>query len=226
MIKDEYKRIIYAILDIRTHTKFSSVLAELGLPNIMSVIDKLRVNFVNHTLWANGDKKLREMIMEERRLLPNNNLLDYTDKICMKYKIPLVSEQRLDKGLIKKRIKVVDQIETWIDNVTSPATENVSSEVVRPSTNFYPLTKRESQGLLAYNAGAFMLKTSWGDYHQQQHCLAPLCDGMDELEHIKVCQYYVTEWKADYSKDVKALAKYFVTLDRERRRVWRGECLF
>ena len=225
-ISDAYKSIIYAILDLKTNTKFTSVLADLGLPNIVAVMDKLRVNFVNHTLWAKGDEKLRETLLEERRLLPKNNLLDYTDKICEKYNLPAVSDQELDKRLVKKRIRVVDEIDTWISNVTSPATQNVGSETKRPSTNFFTLTKRESQSILAFNAGAFMLKTSWGDYHEKKDCLAPMCDGQDQLEHIQICRFYKTRWRIEYMKDIKALAKYFVALDKERRRVWRGECLF
>ena len=226
-VKDEYKSIIYSILDLKTHTKFTSVLADLGLPNIMSVVDKLRVNYVNHTLWASGDEKLRETLLEERRLLPKNNLLDYADKICEKYKLPAVSEQQLDKGLVKKQIKMMDEIDNWVSNVTSPATQDTTSfKRLRPSTNFYSLTKRESQSLLAFNAGALMLKTAWGDFHERKNCLAPLCDGQDELEHIKVCHYYKTKWRDDLQIDCKALAKYLVAVDRERRQTWRGECLF
>ena len=71
-VTDEFKSMIYMILDIKTHTKFSSVLADLRLPNITAVIDKQRINFVNHTLWGKGDPMLREMLLEERRLLPAN----------------------------------------------------------------------------------------------------------------------------------------------------------
>ena len=225
-VKDEYKSIIYSILDLKTNTKFTSVLADLGLPNIMSVVDKLRVNYVNHTLWEGGDEKLRRTLLEERRLLPNHNLLNYADKICEKYKLPAVSEQQLVKKLVKKKIKMMDEIDNWVSNVTSTATRNVSFERLRPSTNFYSLTKRESQSLLAFNAGALMLKTAWGDFHERKNCLAPLCDGQDTLEHIKICHYYKTKWRDDLQVDCKALAKYLVAVDRERRQTWRGECLF
>ena len=225
-VTDEYKAIIYAILDIPTNTKFTSVLADLGLPNIVSVIDKLRVTFINYTLWENGDTKLKELLLEEKRLLNHNSLIQFTDQICEKYKLPCVSENHLDKRLVKQRIKVSDEIETWISNVMSPATQNVGPERKRPSTNFFILSKRESQGILAYNAGAFKLRTSWGDYHQDQLCPAPLCGGPDTLEHIKTCPFYRSKWKEDYNKDIKQLAKYFVMIDRERRHAWRGECLF
>ena len=225
-VTDEYKAIIYAILDVPTHTKFTSVLADLGLPNIVSVLDKLRVTFVNYTLWEDGDVSLREMLLEERRLLPKNNLIHFTDQVCEKYNLPAVSENHLDKRMVKQRIKVCDEIETWASNVMSPATQNVGPERRRPSTNFFILSKRESQSLLAHNAGAFKLRTSWGDFHQNQECPAPLCGGPDTLEHIKSCPFYRTKWKEDYNKDCKQLAKYFVAIDRERRHAWRGECLF
>merc|ERR1711893_217701 len=84
-VTDEFKSMVYMILDIKTNTKFSSVLADLGLPNITAVIDKLRINFINHTLWGKGDSMLKEMILEEKRLLPNNNLIDFADELCAKY---------------------------------------------------------------------------------------------------------------------------------------------
>ena len=225
-VTDEYKAIIYALMDIPTHTKFTSVLADLGLPNIVAVIDKLRVNFVNHTLWENGDVKLREMMLEERRLLPKNNLIQFTDQVCEKYNIPAVSENHLVKKMVKQKIRLCDEIDIWISNAMSPATMNVGAERLRPSTNFFILTKRKSQSLIAFNAGALKLRTSWGDFHQDQRCPAPLCGGSDSLEHIKTCSFYRTKWKDDYNKDCKQLAKYFVAIDRERRHAWRGECLF
>ena len=45
----EYKGMLYIILDIMTHTKWILVLADLNLPNIMAVVDKLRINYANHT---------------------------------------------------------------------------------------------------------------------------------------------------------------------------------
>ena len=186
----------------------------------------MRVNFINHTLWEDGDVKLREMLLEERRLLPKNNLILSADNICEKYNLPVVSENHLDKKMVKQKIRIRDEIDIWSSNVMSPATQNVGPERLRPSTNFFVLSKRESQSLLAFNAGAFKLKTSWGDFHQNQNCPAPMCGGPDCLEHIKVCPFYRTKWKEDYSKDCKQLAKYFVAIDRERRHAWRGECLF
>ena len=57
-LRDEFKSMVYVILDIPTHTKWTSVLADLNIPNIMCVVDKLRINFMNHTLWRKGDPKL------------------------------------------------------------------------------------------------------------------------------------------------------------------------
>ena len=108
----------------------------------------------------------------------------------------------------------------------SPATMNVGLERLRTSTTFYRLQKREYQALVAYNAGALKLKTAWGDYHEIQSCLVPLCDGKDELNHIKLCAFYATKWEEEFIKDSRMLAKYLVAVDKERRRRWRGECLF
>ena len=225
-LRDEFKSIIYVIMEIPTHTKWTSVLADLNLPNIQSVVDKMKINFMSHTLWGEGDKKLREILKEEHRLLPENSMINAVDETCALYKIPAVSQMRLDKVLVKRQVKLMDEINIWVSNVKSPATRNVGLERVRASTNFYRLSKREAQALIAFNASAFKLKTAWGDFHKVQSCLAPLCDGLDGLEHIKECQFYKVKWTASCEKDSLLLARYLVGVDKERRRRWRGECLF
>ena len=95
---------------------------------------------MNHTLREAGDRKHREMLWEEKRPLPKNNLIDYTDQVCIRHP---VSSNHLNKRLVKGRIKLTDEIETWLNYVKSSATENVGLERVR-------------------HAGAFMLKTAWG----------------------------------------------------------------
>ena len=225
-LRDEYKNIIYVLLDLPTHTMWTSVLADLNLPNIQSVVDKLKLNFMSHTLWSKGDSKLREMLWEEHRLLPNSSLINAADQVCKLYKLPAVSGTKLNKVLVKKQVKLIDEIEIWSSNTKSSATRNVGLERVRISTNFYKLSKREAQALIAFNASAFKLKTSWGDYHKVQKCLAPLCDQKDELEHIKNCPFYKVQWADSYNEDSLLLARYLVGVDRERRMRWKGECLF
>ena len=223
---DEYKSMIYVILDIPTHTKWTSVLADLNLPNIIAVLDKLRINYLNHTLWGKGDQMLKDMLTEEHRLSPGNSMLSLGDEICRKYNIPPVSSQQLDKGLVRRYIRIQDEIDIWISNVKSSATQNVGAERTRVSTNMFKLTKRESQSIIALNAGALKLKTAWGDYHEVKTCLVPLCGEADELDHIKICPFYDTKWEGAFSEDIRLLAQYLVSVDRERRRRWKGECLF
>ena len=225
-LRDEYKNIIYVLMDLPTNTKWTSVLADLNLPNIQCVVDKLKMNFMSHTLWGKGDAKLKEFLWEEHRLLPDSSLVNSVDIVCMRYKIPEVSVTPLDKTLVKRQVKLYDEIEIWASNVMSSATRNIGLERMRQSTVFYRLSKREAQALIAYNAGAFKLKTSWGDYHKVQTCLAPLCDKNDELEHIKQCPFYKVQWVDAYNTDSLLLARYLVGIDRERRSRWKGECLF
>ena len=184
------------------------------------------MNFMSHTLWGRGDNKLREMLWEEHRLLPTSSLINSVDEVCRQYRIPRVSETPIDKVLIKRQVKLFDEIEIWTSNVRSSATRNIGLERTRQSTMFYNLSKREAQALIAYNAGAFKLKTSWGDFHKVQTCLAPLCDQRDELEHIKQCPFYKVQWADSFNEDSLLLARYLVGVDRERRMRWKGECLF
>ena len=226
MIEHEYKAIIYTTLDIPTTTKWTSVLADTGLPGIMSVIDKLRVNFFNHIMWGKGDKAAKELLLEEKLLLGDTSSLGLMDDICMKYNIPPVSVHELHKPLVKSRIKVVDQMNNWISNLMSSATKNVGLNMIRISTNFHRLSKRESQAIIAYNAGSLRLRTAWGDYYKDKNCLDPFCYGRDTLNHLKVCPFYETKWQDKFYSDIKLLAKWLGDIDRERRRRWKDEKLF
>ena len=182
LVKDEYKGMIYVILDLPTQTKWTSVLADLNLPNIMSMVNKLQINFLNHMLWGKGDEKLKELLLEEHKISPTNSLISMVDSVCRQNKVPEVSKMQLDKALVKRRVKLLDEIEIWLDNVTSTSTKNVGLERTRLTTNFFKLTKRESQALI-------------------QDCLAPLCSGRDELEHIKRCPFYKVSWEDSFTED-------------------------
>ena len=72
-------------------------------------MDKLKINFLNHTLWGRGDQKLKEMLWEEHRLLPESSLINTVDKICAQYKIPAVSRMLLDKTLIKRQVRLMEE---------------------------------------------------------------------------------------------------------------------
>ena len=177
-------------------------------------------------MWGKGNEMLRTMLVEEHRGNPDASLLNLMDALCRVYMIPPVSKQELDRNLVKRQINLKDQLDIWVSNIMSPVTQNVGLERVGLSTNFFQLTKRESQGLMAFNAGALKLKTAWGYYHEIRTCLDPLCGGPDSLDHIKECPRYETKWEGSFQEDSKSLSKYLVSVDRERRRRWRGECLF
>ena len=109
-----------------------------------------------------------------------------------------------------------------------------TSETLRPiiqqKTWFGPsvLTKRESQAVIAFNAGNLRLKTAWGSYYkgEERLCLAPFCSDPDTLEHLKVCKFYKAKWSKKCNDDIRLLAKWLVSLDKERRRWVKKEALF
>ena len=148
------------------------------------------------------------------------------DAVCRRYGIPEVSNNELYKPLVKNRIKVVDRMDSWMSNLLSPVTRNVGLNMIRISTNFHRLSKRESQGIIALNAGSLRLRTAWGNYYEDKNCLDPFCYGQDTLNHLKVCPFYETKWKDSFYDDVKLMADWLLAVDRERRRRWKDEKLF
>ena len=226
LLHKEYKSMLYIVFDIPTKTKWSSVLADTGLPNIMTVVDRLRINFMNHTLWRGGDVKLRELLLEEHKLMPERSMVTAINERCRHYGMPDVSDHELDKKLVKQQTRLKDETMIWLSNVASPVTKDVTAERLRQAARFLKLSKREAQALIALNAGSLKLLTAWGDYHEEQRCLAPMCDGDDELEHIKKCPFYDTKWENKFEGDVMMTSRYIVDIDLERRRRWKSKPLF
>ena len=118
-----------------------------------------------------GDEKARELLLEEKEILEEFSSLGLVDEICQRYQIPLVSENCLHNGLVKRRVKLMDGIETWVSKLLSPVTMNVGLSRLRISTNFPRMAKRESQAIIAYNAGNLRLKMAWEEYHKDKSCL-------------------------------------------------------
>ena len=140
-LETEYKAMLYVILDIPTSTKFTSVLADMGLPSIMSVVNKLMIGYTNHTLWSSEDTTARDLLREEKKIMGESSFLSSIDNLCNHYGIPMVSSNCLDRRLVKSQIKLKDEIETWMSNLRSPVTQNVGLNLTRPSTNFFKLTQ-------------------------------------------------------------------------------------
>ena len=51
--------------------------------------------------------------------------------------------------------------------------------------------------------------------------LMPVCDGLDNLEHVQQCQFYYTKWYPAWVTDDEHMAKYIVKLKRERTKCFK-----
>ena len=47
-------------------------------------------------------------------------------------------------------------------------------------------------------------------------CLMPVCDGLDNLEHVQQCKFYYTKWNPAWVNDDDSVEKYLVKLNRKR----------
>ena len=52
------------------------------------------------------------------------------------------------------------------------------------------------------------------------NCVIPLCPGLEELSHVKVCIFYQTKWSDKWTTD-KELVDYLLKINRERLLVYK-----
>ena len=79
--------------------------ADTKLPQIRAVMEKLRICFINFTLWEKGDMDARRILREDQKLLGNDSCLGIIDAVCRSYGILEVSKNWLNKRLVKQQIK-------------------------------------------------------------------------------------------------------------------------
>ena len=228
-IEMKYRKIMYSILEIAETTKYSAILAETGLPRIVSVIHQLKINFINDVLWNDKARaKTRELLLADFQSTDVKSLVGQADALCERYGLPKVSQVKLDKSLVKDTIKLESEKSGWVDNFNSRLVINRVS--LRGHKFYHSFTRLSARAVLFWRVGSLRFRASWMNANEKTaqgvRCVSRLCNENDSLEHALRCKFMRTnvkmKMKAKDVDDDEKMADYLIELNRERRNRFRS----
>ena len=143
-------------------------------------------------------------------------------KIAEEYGVSDFTKVRLDAGLLRERIRFVNDLELMREIWTGKAAEKRMGLGMKWRMHL-KWTKLEAKARLLHSAGnlKFLSQASgWRAYYRARgistRCVSRLCDSEDTAEHAKICKFMETKWDEKFEEDEKLRARYYVNLHRER----------
>ena len=76
---------LYRMLNISKSSHYSSVLLELNLIPVNSIIDQLKISFVNALIHEKGSGVCLETILEEEEKFTGTGMIGEVKKLCKMY---------------------------------------------------------------------------------------------------------------------------------------------
>ena len=110
-VEKEYKAMVYAVLEIPTHTLYAAVLAETGLMKIRHMIQRARICYTNQVIWEMEGTEVNNLLLNDFKERGESSHLGVLRRIALGYGLPDLTQQELDPDLIKQRIRDVSDEE-------------------------------------------------------------------------------------------------------------------
>lgn len=219
-----YKAMVYAILEIPTHTNYAAVLAETGLMKMKHMMNKARICYANHVLWTMGDCEVRKLLLEDQKLRGEKSHLAVMVDLAKSYGLPDFTTIQLDGDLLKRRVKEVNDDELLKAVLSSKSAEKRVWLRLRVKPHFkWPKMEARARILEAAGGFRFLAQASgWKTFYRARQissrCVSRLCTEDDTASHAKECPFMNTKWMEKFEDDNKLKAEYYVKLNKERRR--------
>ena len=209
------------MLGISRTSHYSSVLLELNLIPVNSIIDQLKISFVNSLINGKGSGICLETILEEESKFPGTGMIGEVKKLCKMYKLPDVTNTPITKEVIKEKVWKVAREELWINSMRNRRVP-YTSKIKKAEKQYWGFPKHQAKILLSYYTGELTFKDSKRHEMTKKFgntkCFTG-CDEPDSFEHVKVCPNYDTK-PENFNLDGtdRQFIKYLTELDMER---WR-----
>ena len=223
-IEMKYRAIVYSVLELAEQTKYTAVLAETGLPTIMSVINQNKINYMSFVLWdENARSQTREVLWQDFLLRPQKSMVAEVDNICVKLRLPKVSETPIDRKIVKDRITNEEMRQGWITNFKSRLV--VNRHYLRGTKTYHVMPKSQARAVLIWRIGALRFRDNWFKYNNKRQgtgCVMRMCSGIDTLEHAMFeCKFVKAKIKVDKEGKFgdEEIAEFIVQLNRERMKL-------
>ena len=223
-VEKEYKAMVYAVLEIPTHTLYAAVLAETGLMKIKHMIERARLCYANQVIWKMEGSEVHKLLMEDLKMRGEESHLGKMKVVAESYGLPDLIQNELDTELVKEKIRQANDDELLREVWGSRAAEKRVWLRLRVKPHFkWPKNEARARILEAAGGFRFLAQSSgWKAYYRARqistNCVSRLCKEEDTMAHAKICPFMNTRWSDKYDEDKKLKAEYFSRLSKERRR--------
>ena len=225
-VENNYKRIIYTILEIQKTTSFCGVLYETGLPMIREVIARQRVMFTNDLLWGQvPDNLARDMLAQDSRHHGQKSFLGEVSTLCEERQVLDVTREEAGRRTLRRTLRDAAVRRLW--GMTLNTRRMTLSDRIRNSATWSQFwDKTSSRVYLFMRLGTLRFRTNWRSYYEGRGdsvlCPSDLCGtAEDTLEHMKVCGFLDNAWKQTYERNPRDMVKFLRAVSAERDRKWK-----
>ena len=186
-----------------------------------------KISFVNTIIHSRRETvECRDVLLHENTLYPDSGLLHEVQQYCEELEVPDVTQIRVDKEDLAKKLKSNAFTNQWLSLTTSRKVRMRWRPEKIQDRQYFSKDKLTAKLLLCYRIGELNFKTNRrGEAIAKAGstlCLGKVCGGEDSLEHVMQCDLYDTRYNGHDSE--WALADYLVKLYIERNKKY-GEAL-
>ena len=232
-LESAHKDILYRMLKISKYAHYAAVLMELNMIRFYHIINQLKIGYVNTIMTVKKRGYCYEIWKREEMLYPGTGAIAEVKQLCEMYNLGDATEVFLEKEHIKERIVHFGRTEIWKETLTNsriPYNDNH----MRSVKTYMRLPKYESRLYFAFKIGELQFK----DYRKGEFkrrfgnttCFADGCSGPDNLDHVRQCSgyesnFYKTDQEYnDWSR--KEFISYLKKIDAERAKKYYLPVLF
>ena len=220
---------LYRMLKISKTAHYASVLFELNLIPINSIIDQLKISWLNSLIHGKGTGICLDVITEEERRYPGTGIIGEVRKLCEIYQLPDVTTYEVTKQRIKENVWKISRLNLW-GAVTKNKRTPYCHHYKKAKKLYWQFPRLEAKLMLSYKIGELNFKENKRREMKKTFgntdCFVPWCidaegkRNKDTLEHVMTCEGYKTKAKHFNldGTDIR-MAEYLRALDIER---WRN----
>ena len=221
-VEAAYRKLLYKFLDIPVHTKYESVLLQLGLKRAKDIIEGQKICYINR-IWNEGVNPLgKQLIIEDNLNCDNSDeesVVDEIKRLCKEKNVKDIFETYTENQIIKLVIKNWMKGELWFESFKSKWSQTITTtrNVYKP---YHYMTRLRGRAVFLWKVGALRFRRHWKNYYQTKKmtymCPFPLCGHEDTYDHATECLFSNVKLTCNDKNNEYAIADFLVKLNRER----------
>ena len=227
-IEAAYRKLLYCLLDIPTHTKYETVLLELGLMKAKDIIDCQKICFINKVWYNERDIENKKMLLNDyQKSEYGKSVMDEIIIGCQRFGVSNIFRRRIFNEDIKFIVKRKTDNEYWNESMKSKYSVT-RMQTVSKFRYYHEFVKGEGRAVLVWRCGSLKFRSQWRKYYMKKYegitCPHPCCGEEDSLVHALKCPFMITKLGNEKSED-KRMGVFLMKLNRERIKYYRAPIL-